>query len=173
MAEIVKRSDGIPLFVEELTKAVVEGGVDGDAARRTVSTAPHRGLAVPATLQASLMARLDRLGPVAKEVAQIGASIGREFSYELVASVARTGERQLQAALGGLSDAGLVSCRGTPPQAIFLFKHALVRDAAYGTLLRGQRQKLHARIVATLEALSSQVSDQQPEILANIAPKRA
>jgi predicted ATPase len=165
MAEIVERSDGIPLFVEELTKAVVEGGVDGGAARRAVSTA-HPPLAVPATLQASLMARLDRPGPVVKEIAQIGASIGREFSYELLASVARTSERQLQTALGGLSDAGLVSCRGAPPQATFLFKHALVRDAAYGTLLRGQRHQLHARIVATLEALSSDVADQQPELLA-------
>ncbi len=166
IAEIVERSDGIPLFVEELTKAVVEAGVDGDAARRTVSTAPHSGLAVPATLQASLMARLDRLGPVVKEIAQIGASIGREFTYELLASVARKGERQVQAALGALGDAGLVSCRGTPPQAIFLFKHALVRDAAYATLLRGQRQRLHMSIVAVLEQGSEETRTNQPELLA-------
>jgi predicted ATPase len=164
MAEIVERSD--PLFVEELTKAVVEAGVDGAAARRTFSIAPHPALAVPATLHASLMARLDRLGPVVKEIAQIGASIGREFSYELLASVAAKGEAELKSALGGLSEAGLVSCRGTPPQATFLFKHALVRDAAYASLLRGQRQQLHASIVALLEEGSAETRTNQPELLA-------
>jgi class 3 adenylate cyclase/predicted ATPase len=166
MAEIVERSDGIPLFVEELTKAVVDAGVDGDAARRTISAAPHPSLSVPATLHASLMARLDRLGPVAKEIAQIGASIGREFSYELLASVARKSETELRSALGGLGDAGLVSCRGAPPQATFLFKHALVRDAAYASLLRGQRQRLHVRIVALLEERSEELRANQPELLA-------
>jgi class 3 adenylate cyclase/predicted ATPase len=171
VAEIVERSDGIPLFVEELTRAVVEAGGDGDtAARRTVSTS-WPPTPVPATLEASLMARLDRLGSVAKRIAQIGAAIGREFSYELLAPVARTSERQLQEALGGISDAGLLSCEGTPPKATFLFKHALVRDAAYGSLLRSQRQQLHARIVATLEALSSDVANQRPEILAQHSAK--
>jgi class 3 adenylate cyclase/tetratricopeptide (TPR) repeat protein len=166
MAEIVERGDGVPLFVEELTKAVVDAGVDGDAARRTVSTAPHPALSVPATLHASLMARLDRLGPVAKEIAQIGAAIGREFSYELLAPVAQKSDADLQAALGRLSEAGLVFCRGTPPQATFLFKHALVRDAAYGSLLRGQRQQLNARIVALLEEQFEETRTNQPELLA-------
>jgi class 3 adenylate cyclase/predicted ATPase len=158
MEEIVERTDGVPLFVEELTKAVLEAGVDDKDRRGTVSTVPRRPLAVPATLHASLMARLDRLGPVAKEIAQIGAGIGREFSYELLAHVAQKSGANLRAALGSLSKAGLVSCRGTPPQAAFLFKHALVRDAAYGTLLRGQRRELHARISAMLE-------DRFPEIV--------
>jgi predicted ATPase/class 3 adenylate cyclase len=162
MAEIVERSDGIPLFVEELTKAVVDDGVD----RRTVSTPPYPALNVPATLDASLMARLDRLGPVAKEIAQIGATIGREFSYELLASTAGRSERELQSALGGLSDAGLVSCRGAPPEATFLFKHALVRDAAYGSMLRSQRKTLHARIASVLEERFPEIVDQQPELLA-------
>jgi class 3 adenylate cyclase/predicted ATPase len=166
MAGIVERSDGIPLFVEELTKAIVEAGADGDAARRTVSTVPHPALTVPATLHASLMARLDRLGPGAKEIAQIGACIGREFSYEVVASVAGKSETGLRSALGALSDAGLVSCRGTPPQATFLFKHALVRDAAYASLLRGQRQQLHGRIASTLEENHPEPVISQPEMLA-------
>jgi class 3 adenylate cyclase/tetratricopeptide (TPR) repeat protein len=167
MAEIVERSDGIPLFVEELTKAVVEAGADGDAARRTVSTVPHPKLTVPATLHASLMARLDRLGPGAKEIAQIGACIGREFSYEVVASVAGKSETGLRSALGVLSDAGLVSCRGTPPQATFLFKHALVRDAGYASLLRGRRQQLHGRIASTLEENHPETVISQPEMLAH------
>src|SRR6185503_3187092 len=106
---------------------------------------------VPATLHASLMARLDRRGPAPKETAQIGAVLGREFSYELIELVARRPERELQAALGRLSDAGLLFCRGTAPHASYLFKHALVQDAAYGTLLRAKRQELHARVAAVLE----------------------
>ena len=98
------------------------------------------------------MARLDRLGPAAKEIAQIGAVLGREFAYELIEPVAQRPERELQAALGQLSDAGLLFCRGTAPHASYLFKHALVQDAAYSTLLRGRRQELHARVAAALEA---------------------
>jgi class 3 adenylate cyclase len=148
-AEIVERTDGIPLFVEELTKAVLEAGSHEDR-RQTIATTPPSALDVPATLQASLIARIDRLGPLAKEVVQVGAVVGREFSYGLLAPVAQKSSDDLQSALGRLSDAGLVFCRGTPPQATFLFKHALVRDAAYGTLLRSQRQLLHARIVNSL-----------------------
>jgi hypothetical protein len=124
LAEIVERTDGIPLFVEEMTKAVLEAESEG-AARRTVATVPSSVLAVPATLHASLMARLDRLGP-AKEVAQIGSAIGREFSHPLLAAVARKPESELGAALDRLVQAGLLSRQGVPPQASYLFKHALV-----------------------------------------------
>jgi class 3 adenylate cyclase/predicted ATPase len=165
-AEIVERTDGIPLFVEELTKAVLEAGALGEGGRKIITTIPPSALAIPATLHASLIARLDRLGPLAKEVAQVGAVIGREFPYELLASVAQRSEHDLQAALGRLTDAGLVFCRGTPPQATLLFKHALVRDAAYGTLLRSQRQALHGRIAAMLEERFPDIVDQQPEQLA-------
>ena len=166
MAEIVERTDGIPLFVEELTKAVLEAGPLDEVATRSISTAPLPALAVPATLHASLMARLDRLGPAAKEIAQTGAAIGREFSYELLAAVVQTSDADLQAALARLGDAGLVFCRGTPPQTTFLFKHALVRDAAYGTLLRGQRQQIHARVSATLESQFPEIVASQPQLVA-------
>jgi predicted ATPase len=149
MAEIVQRTDGIPLFVEEVTKAVLEAESE-DAARQTVAAVPSPALAIPASLQASLMARLDRLGPV-KEVAQIGAVIGREFSYELISVVADQGDDALRAGLDQLVDAGLVFQRGLLPEATFLFKHALVQDAAYGTLLKGRRQDLHARIAQMME----------------------
>ncbi|QIO32290.2 ATP-binding protein [Bradyrhizobium sp. 1(2017)] len=163
--EIAERTDGVPLFVEELTKAVLEAGPDGIA--RAVSAAPLPGLAVPATLHASLMARLDRVGPIAKEVAQIGAAIGREFSYDLLAAVAQRGDSELRAALARLISAELVFGRGEPPDANFLFKHALVQDAAYGTLLRGQRRELHARIARMLEDRLATGAQEQPEILAH------
>jgi predicted ATPase len=162
-AEIVERTDGIPLFVEELTKAVVEARVQSTAANQTLATAVP---AVPATLHASLISRLDRLGPAVKETAQVAAVIGREFSYELLMPVAQKREPDLQAALDRLGDAGLVFCRGAPPRATFLFKHALVRDAAYGTLLRGRRQALHARVVATLEQQFPDMVMTEPERLA-------
>jgi class 3 adenylate cyclase/predicted ATPase len=163
--EIIERTDGIPLFVEELTKAVVEARVrDGDVAS-TLNRVPHSALAIPATLHASLMARLDRLGAVAREVAQIGAAIGREFSYEVLAPIAQKTDMEVQTALSRLTDAELVFCRGTPPQATFLFKHALVRDVAYGSLLRGQRQQLHGRIASILEAQFPDVVESRPELL--------
>jgi predicted ATPase len=163
--EIIERTDGIPLFVEELTKAVVEARVrDGDDAS-TLNRVPHSALAIPATLHASLMARLDRLGAVAREVAQIGAAIGREFSYEVLAPIAQKTDMEVQTALSRLTDAELVFCRGTPPQATFLFKHALVRDVAYGSLLRGQRQQLHGRIASILEAQFPDVVESRPELL--------
>ena len=142
VAEIIERTDGVPLFVEELTKAVLEGGNAGIVLSRAAATA----LNVPATLHASLMARLDRLGSAAKEVAQVGAILGREFSYELLAAVAQRNAAELDAALDQLVGAGLAFRRGAPPQATYLFKHALVQDAAYGTLLRGKRQELHRRV---------------------------
>ena len=122
---------------------------------------------MPATLHASLIARLDRIGAVAKEVAQIGAVLGREFSYELIEPVAQRNEGELQAALAQLSEAGLLFCRGTTPHAVYLFKHALVQDAAYGTLLRARRQKLHARVAAVLEQHFADFVERQPELLAH------
>jgi predicted ATPase len=165
-AEIVERSDGIPLFVEELTKAVLEAGAEGAEAKQTLAAVALSSLSVPATLHASLIARLDRLGPSAKEAAQVAAVIGREFPYELLAPVAQKSEPDLCAALDRLADAGLVFCRGAPPQATYLFKHALVRDAAYSTLLRGRRQALHARVVATLEQQFPDAVATEPERLA-------
>ena len=162
VAEIVDRTDGVPLFIEELTKAVVEGG----AGNNDPSATTRPGLVLPATLHASLMARLDRLGQGAKETAQIGAVIGREFSYELLRAVWQRSDADLQATLGQLVEAGLVYCRGRPPQAIYLFKHALVQDASYGTLLRGRRQFLHARIVAAMEERFPSMAEQQPGLLA-------
>ncbi len=165
LAEIVERTDGIPLFVEEMTKAVLEAESEG-AARRTAAAVPSPALAVPASLHASLMARLDRLGP-AKEVAQIGSAIGREFSHALLASVARKSEAELGSALDRLVQAGLLSRQGVPPQASYLFKHALVQDAAYGTMLREPRRALHARIAETLESQFAETAESRPEILAH------
>src|SRR5450432_207229 len=164
MAEIVERTDGIPLFVEEMTKAVLEAESEG-AARRTVAAVPSSALAVPASLHASLMARLDRLGP-AKEVAQIGSAIGREFSHALMASVARKSEAELASALDRLLQAGLLFRQGMPPLASYLFKHALVQDAAYGTLLREPRRALHARIAEAIESQFAEIAENRPEILA-------
>ena len=164
LAEIVERTDGIPLFVEEMTKAVLEAESEG-AARRTVAAVPSPALAVPASLHASLMARLDRLGP-AKEVAQIGSAIGREFPHALLTSVARKSEAELGSALERLVQAGLLSRQGIPPQASYLFKHALVQDAAYGTLLRDPRRALHARIAEAIEGQFAEIAETQPEMLA-------
>src|SRR5208337_2120891 len=139
VAEIVDRTDGVPLFVEELTKAVLESAGQGDRVAAVLATTSLAAQAVPATLHASLMARLDRLGPAAKEIAQIGAVLGREFAYELIEPVAQRSAAELQAALDQLGEAGLLFCRGTPPHSSYLFKHALVQEAAYSTLLRGRR----------------------------------
>jgi predicted ATPase len=138
--DIIERTDGIPLFVEEMTKAVLEAESE-DEARRKAAAVPSAALAVPASLHASLMARLDRLGP-AKEVAQIGAAIGREFAHSLLAAVVRKPEAELQSALDRLIMASLLFRQGVPPHASYLFKHALVQDAAYGTLLRDARRAL-------------------------------
>jgi class 3 adenylate cyclase/predicted ATPase len=161
--DIIERTDGIPLFVEEMTKAVLEAGSEG--AEHAAAMVPSPSLAVPASLQASLMARLDRLGP-AKEVAQIGSVIGREFSHALLAAVVRKPEAELNAALQRLIAAGLLFRQGAPPHAIYLFKHALVQDAAYGTLLREPRRALHARIAEMLESQFADIAERQPELLA-------
>ena len=162
--DIIERTDGIPLFVEEMTKAVLEASGE-DAAERTVAAIPSPTVAVPASLHASLMARLDRLGS-AKEVAQIGAVVGREFSHALLTAVARKPEPELQSALDRLMEAGLLFRQGVPPHANYLFKHALVQDAAYGTLLREPRRALHARIAETLESQFAEIAENQPELLA-------
>ena len=163
--DIIERTDGIPLFVEEMTKSVLEAGSEEEA-QRTAATVPSTTLAVPASLHASLMARLDRLGP-AKEVAQIGAAIGREFSHTLMAAVIHKAEGELRSALDRLMAAGLLFRQGVPPHATYLFKHALVRDAAYGTLLREPRRALHASIVETLESQVAEIAENQPELLAH------
>ncbi|MEA2790420.1 MAG: hypothetical protein QOG73_2826 [Acetobacteraceae bacterium] len=158
LERIVTQTDGVPLFIEELTKAVLEGAVRSDS-----QAAP---LGVPATLQASLIARLDRL-PAAKQVAQIGAVIGREFSYTLLVAVAKIPEPQLANGIETLVESGLTFRRGTAPDAVYTFKHALVRDAAYSTLLRSQRQELHAHIANAFEEQFPEVVETQPEILAH------
>jgi class 3 adenylate cyclase len=163
--DIVERTDGIPLFIEEMTKAVLEaGGQEG--AKRAVASIPAPSLAIPASLHASLMARLDRLGP-AKEVAQIGAVIGREFSHALVARVARKDEVALRAALDDLIGAGLLARHGAPPLATYLFKHGLVQDTAYSTLLRHRRQELHCRVVSVLQLDFPELIANQSEVLAH------
>src|SRR5215472_3948168 len=167
VAEIVERTDGVPLFVEELTKAVLESAAQGGPVAAVLATTSPAALSVPATLHASLMARLDRLGPLPKEIAQIGAVLGREFVYELIAPVTQRSEKELQAGLDQLTEAGLLFCRGIAPQASYLFKHALVQDAAYSTLLRGRRQELHGRVAAALEQHFADLVERQPELLAH------
>jgi class 3 adenylate cyclase len=162
--DIIERTDGIPLFVEEITKSVLEAESEG-AAERAVAAVPSPSIAVPASLHASLMARLDRLGS-AKEVAQIGATIGREFSHSLLAAVVSKPEAELQQAMNRLIAAGLLFRQGVPPHATYLFKHALIQDAAYGTLLREPRHALHARIVDALQSKFTEVAENQPELLA-------
>src|SRR4051794_24693721 len=164
LAAILDRTDGVPLFVEELTKTVLESGLlREEGGYALAGSLPV--LAIPSTLQDSLMARLDRLAPV-REVAQVAACIGREFSRELLAAVAGLGENQLGDALGGLVETGLVFPRGEPSDASYTFKHALVRDAAYQSLLRSRRQQLHAKIAEALEERFPEVTQAEPELLA-------
>jgi class 3 adenylate cyclase/tetratricopeptide (TPR) repeat protein len=160
--EIAERTDGVPLFVEEMTKALLEAGTQSAA----LSAMSHRALSVPATLHASLMARLDRLGLAARDVAQTGAAIGREFGFSLLAFISDLPEPQLRDALDRLTNAGLLFVRGEPPESTYIFKHALVQDAAYSTLLRGRRQRLHSRVAATLEERFSEIVLMQPALLA-------
>src|SRR6201997_1250804 len=175
--EIVERTDGVPLFIEELTKAAVEAGAD--RGHVSISAVPPSSLAVPATLHASLLGRLDRLGPAAKNVAQVGAAIGRDFSYELLAAGVPLAAPELPEALRRLVEAGLVFQRGLPPAAEYLFKHALVQDTAYSTLLRGPRQALHRRIGEALEQRFLDFVETRPKIVAHhygeaaIADKRS
>ena len=164
--QILMKTDGIPLFVEELTKTVMESGLLRDAGDHFELSGPLPPLAIPATLHDSLLARLDRLAPV-KEVAQIGAVIGRAFSYELLARVSLQPEPELRASLEELVRSELVFRRGTPPEAIYTFKHALVQDAAYESLLKSRRHQLHARIAAVLEERFPETIATEPEVLAH------
>jgi predicted ATPase len=163
--DIIERTDGIPLFVEEMTKAVLEAESE-TAAERAVAAVPSRALAVPASLHASLMARLDRLGGPAKELAQVAAAIGREFSHPLLASVVRQPEPVVESTLNRLIAAGLLFRRESP-RATYLFKHALVQDAAYGMLLRETRRELHGRIAKALEDHFPGTVETQPELIAH------
>jgi predicted ATPase len=164
--EIIERTDGIPLFVEEMTKALLETESE-DEARRTAALIPSSASAVPATLHASLMARLDRLG-LAKELAQIGAAIGRRFSHALLAAVACKPEAELRSGLDRLIQAGLLYRQGTPPALMtYVFKHALVRDAAEDMLLRTRRKELHDRIARALEEGFPEIVEAQPELIAH------
>jgi predicted ATPase len=162
--DLVERTDGIPLFVEEMTRAVLEAENESEA-RKTAATVASSALAVPASLHASLTARLDRLGP-AKDVARMAAAIGREFSYELLVAVAGLSEKELTRSLESLTNTGLLFQGGTPPQAMYFFKHALVRDAAYGMLLREVRKEIHARIGTKLEEVFPDAAERQPDLLA-------
>jgi class 3 adenylate cyclase len=163
--QITDRTDGVPLFIEELTKAVVESGLLAEAGDRYVATGPVTPLAIPTSLQESLLARLDRLAPTS-DVAQIAAALGRQFSHELISAVAAMPRQQLDDALAQLVNAELIFRRGTPPDAEYTFKHALVQEAVYGTLLRSRRQQIHARIATTLEDQFPEIVVAQPALLA-------
>ena len=163
--QIVERSDGVPLFIEELTKAVIEGGMLRDAGDHYEAVGPSPALAIPTTLNGSLLARLDRLAPV-REVAQIAAALGRTFSHDLISATAAMPKDLLDDALEQLVGAELVFQHGVPPRAEYTFKHALVQDAAYSTLLRSNRQQLHGRIATVLETRFSETAEAQPELLA-------
>ena len=166
--DIIERTDGIPLFAEEMTKAVLDAEGESDA-QRAFAAGPTPVVAVPASLQASLMSRLDRLGP-AKNVAQVGAAIGRTFPHMLLAALVRKKE-ELDSDLDRLIAAGLLFRHGTPPHASYLFKHALVQDVAYSTLLREPRRALHARIAEILESQFPEIAESQPELLARHCTK--
>jgi class 3 adenylate cyclase/predicted ATPase len=163
--QIAERTDGVPLFIEELTKSVLESGLLREEADRYVLDRPLPPFAIPTSLHDSLMARLDRLASV-RLVAQTGAAIGREFSYELLHAVSRLPEDELQTSLARLVASELVFQRGMPPDAVYAFKHALVQDAAHGSLLRSSRQQLHAQIAEVLETRTPEAMDTQPELFA-------
>jgi TOMM system kinase/cyclase fusion protein len=162
---IVTKTDGVPLFVEELVKTIVEAGLVKEEVEGYVLNGPLPPLAIPATLQDALMARLDRLSPV-KDLAQLAAVLGREFGYNTLRAVAGVDEATLQHGLEQLVDAELLYQRGAPPQATYVFKHALIRDAAYESLLRSTRQQYHQRIALVLEAQFPETAALQPELLA-------
>ena len=164
--QIVARTDGVPLFIEELTKTVLESGLLREGDHGYELTGPLPPLAIPLTLHASLLARLDRLASV-KDVAQIGAAIGREFSYALASAAAALPEKDLKVALGQLVAAELIFQRGVPPDAAYQFKHSLVQDAAYASLVRSRRQQLHGKIARALEEQFPDIAATEPEILAH------
>jgi class 3 adenylate cyclase/tetratricopeptide (TPR) repeat protein len=163
--QILAKTDGMPLFVEELTKSILESSQLKEAADRYEYAGPTHSITIPVTLRDSLMARLDRYVQV-KEIAQIGAAIGREFSYELIAAVAPQTKAELDDALERLTASGLAFRRGTPPEATYTFKHALVQDAAYDSLLKTRRQELHRQIAQVIEERSADKTN-EPEVLAH------
>jgi predicted ATPase len=162
--QILAKTDGVPLFVEELTKSILESGELKGAGDHYEYAGTS--ISIPATLRDSLMARLDRFMPV-KEIAQIGAAIGREFTYEMIVAVAPLPQAQVDDALARLTESGLAFRRGTPPEATYAFKHALVQDAAYDSLLRGRRQDLHGRIARVIQERLPAIGDSEPEVLAH------
>src|SRR5262249_5384076 len=166
MDEILGRTDDIPLFIEELPKTVLESGLMQEQNAKYVLERPVAALAIPTTLHASLMARLDRLAPV-REVAQIGAVAGREFHYELINAVAGLPAERLEEALGQLVRSELIFRLGEIPHAVYTFKHTLVRDAAYAGLLKSRRVYLHAAIASALEQRFPEIVQTQPETLAH------
>ena len=166
LQQIVARTDGVPLFVEELTKMVLESGLLQEREDHYVLTGPLPPLAIPTTLHDSLMARLDRLATV-REVAQLGATLGREFTYELLQAVWPLDEETLQRGLRRFVDAELIYQRGVPPQARYVFKHALIQEAAYQTLLKSTRQRYHQQIAQVLETRFPDTVKTQPELLAH------
>ena len=164
--QVIAKTDGVPLFVEELVKMILESGLVREEADRYVLTGPLPPLAIPSTLHDSLMARLDRLS-TARELAQLGAVLGREFAYELLQAVSPLDEATLQQGLTQLVDAELVYQRGVPPRSRYVFKHALIQDAAYQSLLRSTRQQYHQRIAQVLEAQFRDTVETQPELVAH------
>jgi class 3 adenylate cyclase len=163
--QILDRADGVPLFVEELTKTILESGLVREAGNAYLATGLVNPTAIPTTLHASLLARLDRLAPT-RDLAQLGAALGRHFSYDLISAVALLPKRQVDESLAQLERAELIFRRGMPPDAEYTFKHALVQDAAYSTMLREKRQQLHARIAIVLEREFPEIRRAQPETLA-------
>jgi TOMM system kinase/cyclase fusion protein len=164
--QIVAKTDGVPLFVEELTKMVLESGLLQEQEERYALTDPLPPLAIPATLHDSLMARLDRLATI-KGLAQLGATLGREFSYELLQAITPWDEATLRGGLHQLVEAEFLYQQGLPPQATYLFKHALIQEAAYQSLLRSTRQQYHQRIAQVLEVRFPEIAETQPELLAH------
>ena len=165
MAQLVEKTDGVPLFVEELTQSVLDsraklGTSDGEASERQST-----GIVIPATLHDALEARLDR-SPAVREVAQVGAAIGREFQYDLLAHVVTLTTVELDAALDELAGSGLIFVRGAPPEAGYTFKHALIQDTAYDSMVRGTRHQYHRRIAQTMEERFPEILAAQPELLA-------
>ncbi|MGH6629337.1 MAG: adenylate/guanylate cyclase domain-containing protein, partial [Burkholderiales bacterium] len=166
LEEILTKTDGVPLFVEELTKSILESGELKDAGDRYEYLGSAHSITIPATLRDSLMARLDRFAPV-KEIAQIGAAIGREFSYELIAAVAPIATAALDDGLEKLVDSGLAFRRGIIPEVVYTFKHALVQDTAYDSLLKSRRQELHGKIARVIEERFPNIMDTEPAVLAH------
>jgi predicted ATPase len=164
--QIIRKTDGVPLFVEELTKTLLESGQLRAAGDRYIAVAPLPSHAIPETLHDSLIARLDRL-PSIKEIAQIGAALGREFSYRLLAAVAPIAGALLEAALAQLGAAELIFAHGEPPDSTYVFKHALVQEAAYASLLHSKRLRLHGQIADELTTHFPEIIESRPELMAH------